>query len=231
MPFSDSSGARSGPVPDRTLPAALRIIVVKWDMLTADMLSLLARDAYPLADVTICRTGADALDALRQRPAALGLFGLTLPDIDGLDLLALVAEEHLVTRRMIVTGRRDHYSRQALRVAAVHGVFDTAIEDSQALVTAIRRVGEGGNYTSIAGKRTDSLPAERAAEMVQTLTFIEQQVFAIMLEGGPDEAIAERLGMTPQEVGSHRGSICRKLNVQTIEQLPAFIRRGNSRWK
>ena len=66
---------------------------------------------------------------------------------------------------------------------------------------------------------------------VQTLTFIEQQVFAIMLEGLDDETIAKRLGMTAQVVGSHRASILRKLHVQTIDQLPAFIRRTNNPWK
>jgi DNA-binding NarL/FixJ family response regulator len=236
MPSPDSNGASPARTQDRPLPPALnalRIVIVKWDMLTADVLGRLARDAYPSADVTICRTGADALDTLRRRPAALGLFGLTLPDIDGLDLLALVADEHLVARRMIVTGRRDDYSRQALRVARVQGVFDTSVEDSESLVTAIRRVGDGGDYFSATLGSASPIQASRPDKdwKVETLTFIEQQVFAIMLEGLDDEPISKRLGMTAQAVGSHRASILKKLHVQSIEQLPAFIRRTNRPWK
>jgi DNA-binding NarL/FixJ family response regulator len=230
MPSPDSTGVPSALGPDRPLPPVLRIIVVKWDMLTADVLGRLARDAYPNAEVTVCRTGADALDTLRRRPAALGLFGLTLPDIDGLDLIALVADSHLVTRRMIVTGRRDEHSRNALRVARVQGVFDTSAEDSASLVAAIRKVGGGAHYFSPTVGSASPIPPARTSVMVQTLSFIEQQVFAIMLEGASDEQVAQRLGMTAQTVGSHRVSILKKLNVQTIEQLPAFIRR-NSRWK
>lgn len=224
------SSALSGPDHPQP-PPHRRIVIVKWDMLSADVISRIAREAYPSAEVTVCRTGADALDTLRRRPAALGLFGLTLPDIDGLDLLALVADEHLVARRMIVTGRRDEYSRQALRVARVHGVFDTSVDGSASLATAIRTVGEGGDYFSSSLGSVTPLQAQRADTKVQTLTFIEQQVFAIMLEGLDDETIAKRLGMTAQVVGSHRTSILRKLHVQTIDQLPAFIRRSNNPWK
>jgi DNA-binding NarL/FixJ family response regulator len=230
MPFPDSTGVPSARKPDRPLPSALRIIIVKWDMLTADVLGRLARDAYPNAEITLCRTGADALDTLRRRPAAFGLFGLTLPDIDGLDLIALVADEHLVTRRMIVTGRCGERSQQALRVARVQGVFDTSTEDSASLLTAIQKVGEGGSYFSVTVGVGSPIAAARSSAMVQALSFIEQQVFAIMLEGAADEQVAQRLGMPAQTVGSHRASILKKLNVQTIEQLPAFIRR-NSRWK
>lgn len=233
MPSPDSNGALPARTQDRPSSPVQRIIVVKWDMLTADVLGRLARDAYPAAEVIICRTGADALDTLRRRPASLGLFGLTLPDIDGLDLLALVADEHLAARRMIVTGRRDEFSRRALRVARVQGVFDTSLEGSALLVTAIRRVGDGGEYFSASKRSVEPSQAQLppADEKVQTLTFIEQQVFAIMLEGLDDESIAKRLGMPAQAVGSHRASIFRKLHVQSIDQLPAFIRRSNNPWK
>ena len=233
MPPPESNGALPARTQDRPLSSVQRIVVVKWDMLTADVLGRLARDAYPAAEVIICRTGADTLDTLRRRPAALGLFGLTLPDIDGLDLLGLVADEHLVGRRMIVTGRRDEFSRKALRVARVQGVFDTSVEGSASLVAAIRQVGEGGEYFS--ATKSDAEPAQpqppKPDARVQTLTFIEQQVFAIMLEGLEDELIAKRLGMTAQAVGSHRASIFKKLHVQSIDQLPAFIRRSSNPWK
>ncbi|MGC4070933.1 MAG: LuxR C-terminal-related transcriptional regulator [Nibricoccus sp.] len=232
MPSPDSKGASSAArSPDQPPTPPRRIIIVKWDMLTADVLGRLARDAFPSAEVTLCRTGADTLDTLRRRPAALGLFGLTLPDIDGLDLLALVADEHLVARRMIVTGRRDEYSRQALRVARVQGVFDTSVEDSASLVAAIRQVGAGGEYFSAAKDVQVPVQSSKSDVNVHTLTFIEQQVFAIMLEGLDDETIAKRLGMSGQVVGSHRASILRKLHVQTIDQLPAFIRRSSNPWK
>ena len=226
MSPSDFSGASFAPLPDRPSLPALRIIVVKWDMLSGDVLCRLAREAFPRAEVTLCRTGADALDTLRRRPAALGLFGLTLPDIDGLDLLALVADEHLVQRRLIVTGRRDDYSRQALQVARVHGIFDTFVEDTSSLTAAIRRVGEGGEYFSAPLGSGSPFPAPQSGGAPHGLTFIEQQVFMIMTEGASDDEIAKRLDMSPNTIGFHRVSILRKIGINSSEELQAFIRRG-----
>ena len=223
----DFTGASSVPGADGPLPSAHRIVVVKWDVLAGEMLTRTAREAYPQANVTLCRTGADALDTLRRRPAALGLFGLTLPDIDGLDLLALVADEHLAQRRMIVTGRRDDYSRQALQVARVQGVFDTFAEDGASLAAAIRMVGEGGDYfsASLARTATPSTVTQNPFR-ARGLTLIEQQIFMIMTEGASDEEIARRLDMPAGTVGFHRTNILRKTGVATSEELLIFARSG-----
>jgi|GEM_PF-5013826 len=226
MTPSDSHGA--SPVTDtgRPLFPHPRIIIVKWDMLAADVMSRIARETFPGAEVTLCRTGADALDTLRRRRATLGLFGLTLPDIDGLDLLELVADEHLVQRRMIVTGRRDQYSRQALRVARAHGVFDTSTEDSASLQAAIRQVAGGGCYFSPTIGSAAPMQTDGAQAAERALSFIEQQVFAIMMEGVSDEQIGHRLDMNPRTIASHRVSILGKLDAGSMEALQEAIRRG-----
>jgi DNA-binding NarL/FixJ family response regulator len=228
MSSADSLGASSVPPPEAPPLSIHRIVIVKWDVLAGDTLSRIARGVYPQAEVLLHRTGADALDALRRRPAALGLFGLTLPDIDGLDLLGLVADERLAQRRMIVTGRRDEYSRQALQVARVQGVFDTFAEDGASLAAAIRTVGEGGEYFSASLARGATPPgsATQSPFPARGLTLIEQQIFMIMTEGASDQQIGRRLGMAPETVGYHRASILKKTGVTSSEELLVFARSG-----
>lgn len=196
-------------------PTPLRIVIVKWDMLNADILRGLACRTFPSAEVTLCRNGTDALDLLRRRHATLGLFGLTLPDIDGLDLLALVAEEALVQRRLIVTGRRDERSRRALRTAPVHGVFDAFAEDSEALIHAMLKVASGGRYFSPSLCGETPPPPGSTSPFVEVLTFVEQQVFAMVGEGANEEEISTRLGMSERTIQSHCASISRKLALKT----------------
>jgi DNA-binding NarL/FixJ family response regulator len=195
-------------------------------MQAGDFIHRVARETYPSAEVVLCRTGADALDALRRRPVALGLFGLTLPDIDGLDLLALVVDEQLVQRRLVVTGRRDEQSRQALQSARVHGVFDTFCEDMSSLTGAIRHVGDGGEYFS--APLASALPGSVTQNPFPSrgLTPIEQQIFMIITEGACDEEIARRLGMMISTVGFHRANILKKIGVGSSEELLVFARRG-----
>ena len=200
-------------------PAPLRIVVVKWDMLNGDILHGLASRTFPGADVTLCRSGADALDCLRRRPAMLGLFGLTLPDIDGLDLLELVADEQLVQRRLIVTGRRDERSRRALRTAPVQGVFDAFAEDSEALVDALLKIAAGGRYFSATLCGEAPPPPGSTSPFVEVLSFVEQQVFAMIGEGAGNEEISTRLGICEHTIRSHCGSISLKLALKSPSEF------------
>ena len=184
-------------------------------MLNGDILRGLAARTFPGAEIVLCRSGADALDQLRRRPATLGLFGLTLPDIDGLDLLGLVADEQLVRRRMIITGRRDERTRRALRTMPVHGVFDAFAEDGVALAGALLKIVAGGVYFSPTLCGDTPHPPGSTSPFVEVLSFVEQQVFAMVGEGAADEEISTRLGMSEFTVRSHCGSIMRKLALKT----------------
>ncbi len=204
-----------------------RILIVKWDLLYGDAIRRIVQDVFPSAQITLCRSGGDALDVLRRSPMALGLFGLTLPDFDGLDLLAIVANERLVRRMMVVSGRRDERSRQALRVAHVDGVFDTFSEDATALAAAVRCVGGGGCYFSPTWREEIPCMRATAARMKEVLSMTELQVFSTIGDGSDDEAAAERLGMGVQTVHTHRRNIMRKLGISSrTELMKEAIRRG-----
>lgn len=201
-------------------------IIVKWDRFYADVIRRLAEEACPNRDTTICHTGADTLTQLRARPAKLGIFGLTLPDMDGLDLLSVVMEERLVRRLLVVSGRKDERSRQVLRHIPVHGMFACGVETSDMLVTVIRRVDAGGNYFS--ATPADAAPREtNPTELHRLLSSTEMQVFAVIGGGCDDREAGERLGLSAKTVHWHRQRIMRKLDVQTrTELMVAALQRG-----
>jgi DNA-binding NarL/FixJ family response regulator len=227
MPLSPPAGPSSHG-PDDPPVRPFRIMVLKWDLLYADAIRRVARDVFPDAEILVCRSGETALHTLRDNRADLGLFGLTLPDTDGLDLLTLVGEELLVHRLLIISGRRDERSRQALRGARIDGFFDAFSEDGAALAVAIRCVGNGGSYFSPSAREFSHGPAPGTRlNLNQVLSLIELQVFSVIGDGSDDESAGTRLGMSAQTVHSHRRAIMRKLGVQTrTELMKAAIQRG-----
>jgi DNA-binding NarL/FixJ family response regulator len=210
-------------------PVALRerIVVVKGDRLRAEGVAQAARAACPDADVTVYQSAAAATASLRAAPAALGLIGLTLPDQDGLDLLALIDRERWCRRMLVITGRRDERTLQVLRGARIDGCFDTTAESPSGLVQAIRDVASGGTYF-----RPGSLDPEKmlgAAEpmLAQILTETELWVFSVVGDGSDDRQAAERLGLSATTVHNHRQNLMRKLGVQTrTELMREALRRG-----
>lgn len=191
-------------------------IVVKGDRLCAYALRRTAAEIFPETKVLVCHTGAQALAALRRSPVQLGLFGLGLPDIDGLDLLIRVAEERLVDRLLVVSARNDEHSRQVLRQVQIAGFFDCQAEDADNLGVAIYRVGCGGHYFS--ADRLAYIGAKRPT-LNQILSQTELQVLAVIGDGCSDQEAADCLGLSASTVHCHRQHIMHKLDIQTRTAL------------
>jgi two-component system invasion response regulator UvrY len=192
-----------------------RLTIVKWDRLTAAGIRDHAAVVYPQARFMLCHAGADALAALRRDEPDFALVGLTLPDMDGLDLLASIVQEKLARRVLVISGRRDERTLQVLRQVRVHGYFDSEVEPLETLPAAIRKVGEGGRFFSGAPQQA----LHGFAPLSQCLSMTELQVFAVIGDGTDNEVAAERLGLAPDTVKTHRQRIMRKLDVQTRADL------------
>jgi DNA-binding NarL/FixJ family response regulator len=195
-----------------------RVVVAKWDSVYADALRNACVRAFPDTPVEVCRRGEDALRALRENPADLALLGLTFVDLDGVDVLQAIARERLATRVMVVSGRKDEHSLQALRAVRFDGFFDPLAESPEALVDALQQVASGRGYISPSLRR--ELFAQRSAGILALrLTPAELQVLGVIGDGSDDREAAERLGMSEATVQTHRRNLMRKLDVTTSAKL------------
>ncbi len=208
-------------------PIGPSVVIAKWDRLHGDFLRDLVIGLWPAADVAVFQSGGEALAGLRRRPAQLGIFGLTFPDADGLDLLAIIAAEKLVDRLVVLSGRRDERARQALRFAVFAGYFDTESEGVGELAAAVARVAAGQRYISPSLGRPLSTAEKSGRALARLLSPTELRVLAVIGDGCDDQEAAGRLGVRPGTVQSHRQHIMRKLGVQTRTALMrAAIDRG-----
>jgi PAS domain S-box-containing protein len=91
--------------------------------------------------VTVCRTGADALIVLGQSPFDLVILDNKLPDMDGLDLLHTLAREGVAVPVLMVTARgNEQVAADVLRA----GALDYIVKDHRLdfLVDLPKRVSE-----------------------------------------------------------------------------------------
>lgn len=195
-----------------------RIVVAKWDGLYAEALRAACAQAFDGTPVEVCRLGGGALQSLRAEPAGLVLMGLTFADLDGVDVLQTIAGEHLAARVMLVSGRKDEHSLQALRTARFDGFFDPWNENFDALVAALQVVVSGRGYISPSLHR-QLLGRQPLGVLGRWLTPAEHQVFAVIGDGSDNTEAAERLGLSEATVLMHRRSIMRKLGVHSSAKL------------
>jgi DNA-binding NarL/FixJ family response regulator len=195
-----------------------RVVIGKWDALYADALRMACERAFAGVAIVVSRCGEELLQALRDRPADVALLGLTFVDLDGVDVLQAIAREHLARRVMIVSGRKDEHSLQALRTSQFDGFFDPFAESVEALVDALRQVAEGHGYLSLSLRR--QFAAQRSIGILAPrLSLSELQVFCVIGDGSDDAEAADRLGLSVATVQTHRRNIMRKLDIATSAKL------------
>lgn len=205
-----------------------RIIVVKNDRLLRDeIVRAVAAAGVATSDLVTCQTAGAAITALQERPAALGIFGLSLSDLDGLDLIQRAREQNWVWRVLVVSTRHDERVRQLIRPGRVDGFVNAATEDFAGLVRAIRLVAEGRMYFSRDLLAEDTATKKAGPTLTQMLTVRQQAVLAALADGCSDAQGAKRLKLSAHTVHGYLQRLMQKLGVTSRQALvEENIRRG-----
>ncbi len=173
--------------------------------------------------------GESALERLRGRGADVLVLDLTLPGMDGFEVLrqakALAPQLKVVVLTMHANS--EYIARAVQKGADGYLLKDSAVQD---LVAAIEAVTAGRAYYS--------QPVQRAlSEMVRTgagpprpldqLTGREREVLRGVAQGLSTKEIAARLDISARTVETHRANLMRKLGLRSVARLTQFaIREG-----
>jgi two-component system response regulator NreC len=173
--------------------------------------------------------GRAALDAVaRHRPDVL-LVDLTMPELNGIEVIKRTRSTLPRTRVLVLSMHAAaEFVRPALRVVA-HGyiVKGSGLDD---LVRAIRTVAAGEKFLgpdAAAVGEADDLNPRRPADDLEHLTPREREVLQLVAEGHTNKAIGERLGLSVKTVDVHRTNVMKKLDLHSAQALTRFaIRHG-----
>ena len=174
--------------------------------------------------------GAAALASVdRTRPDVLVL-DLSMPGVDGLEVLRRVRQRHPPLRVLVLTMHAEaEYASRAIEAGADGYLLkDSAVQD---LVAGIRGVMAGGVYYSPDIQRAlrDAVRdgGSRTASPLDVLTQREREILGLVAEGHATKEIAWRLGISARTVDTHRANIMRKLDVRSVAVLTQIaIREG-----
>ncbi|MFL6175938.1 MAG: response regulator [Ornithinibacter sp.] len=182
-------------------------------------------------DITVLGEAGDgqaALDLVRALHPDVVLMDIRMPGTDGLVATRLIAAEPaLAGTRVVVltTFDLDEYVFEAIRAGA-SGFLVKDTEPTE-LLRAVRAVAGGDALLSprvtrrlIGEFASRSRPgAGRAAERLAPLTDREREVVALVGEGLSNDAIADRLVVSPSTAKTHVSRAMVKLHVRDRAQL------------
>jgi FixJ family two-component response regulator len=170
--------------------------------------------AYPSAETFLACPLADAFGGV-----GCLVLDISLPDLDGLDLQALVAPERSALPIIFITGHGDvPKSVRAMKAGAME--FLTKPYDNRILVEAV----------SIALERSRVAGRERSERRVlqdryATLSPRERQVMALVVTGLLNKQVGGELGVSEITIKRHRGRVMEKMQARSLADLVKFSER------
>jgi len=196
----------------------MRVVIAEDLALLRDGLTRLLRDS-----------GFEVVAAVEDADALLRIVATEKPDIAIVDIrlpptfrdegvrAAIEARRRAPeTAILVVSQYVEHtYASELLAGAGASGgvgyLLKDRVMDVTDFVDAVRRVGEGG--TALDPEVVAQLLGRRRSSAVDDLTPREREVLELMAEGRSNQAIAERLVVTPRAVEKHVTSIFAKLRL------------------
>ncbi len=204
--------------------APFRVLLVDDHAIVREGLKRLLEPIAESWSLTDACNGFEALDAMRRETFQLVILDLTMPGMNGLELIRRIKAEFPPTLMLVLTMHaEEQYAMRAFKAGA--NGYVTKDSASSELITAVRKVLAGGAYVTshLAERVIQMLNGVTAAPAHAELSNRELEVLRRFVAGQRPIEIANALNMSIKTVSTHKVRIQEKLKLPS---LAALIRYG-----
>jgi DNA-binding NarL/FixJ family response regulator len=169
--------------------------------------------------------GADALRSIEKLSPHIVLLDITMPDMNGLEVLQRITSRFTGVRVIILTMHEAReYAVQALHFGAAGFIPKSAA--AAELKDAIEMVMQGKTYVSAQTPQQTTtrltLNDERERELLDRLTPRQREILVRIAEGQSTKEIARALEISVKTVESHRSQLTERLSIHDVAGLVRF---------
>ena len=170
--------------------------------------------------VARCADVASCIEAIRLFRPDITIAGVSMPGIDGLEILAFANSESASTRVVLFATAVEERDLQTLAGAGACAVLPQNVE-LEILVQVLRQVAGGQRLRTSDRSAFEQRPAT-AERVAPALTDRERQIMRLVSEGLSNKEIGRRLNLTDGTIKVHLHHIFEKLEVTNRTALAAF---------
>ena len=197
-----------------------RILIVEDHEMCQRGLTLLIQGGIVGAEVTSVSSGFLALEHLRLHATDLVISDLTMPGMNGLELIRRIRLQWPAVRTLVVSMHtEENYAVRAFKAGA-HG-YVTKQSPSDDLLLAIRKVLAGGMYItgSVAETLVNSISVGGQPGHTSHLTDRELEILRRLVAGERMTDIAKALHLSIKTISTHKSRMQEKLQLPSTSAL------------
>jgi two-component system nitrate/nitrite response regulator NarL len=173
--------------------------------------------------VACCADGASCLTTIRDSVPDIALLDASMPDLAGMDILAIAGAEKLATRLVFFLPSVEDEDWKMLLAAGAYGVIPMEAAPEN-LLHALRRVARGQRL--LPSPMFDRVESREQVAItggpLAVLTDRERQIMVLVSEGLSNKEIGRRLNLTDGTIKVHLHNIFQKLEINNRTVLAAL---------
>jgi DNA-binding NarL/FixJ family response regulator len=165
--------------------------------------------------------GREALRLVRERKPDIALLDISMPELNGLEVVGRIARDHPNTRAIILSMHGDDESVRRALVAGAAGYL-LKNSDRRELELALRAVARGDTWLSPSLTKRVVATYMRGASPDAVLTPRQREVLQLVAEGHSNKEIASRLNVALKTVETHRTELMDRLGIHGVASLVRY---------
>lgn len=212
-----------------TSDGPIRILVADGHSLFRESVIVVLRSEQDLAIVADARDGTQLAAEIELSRPDVAILDLNLPGCDGVRAVRLVKERVPDCRILALAEREDQRTLLEVVEAGASGYL-TKDSPLAELIDATRAIARGeiviprwmlGTLLSHLVRRRRE--RDEALRRMSRLTRREREVLALLTDGADNEAIADKLFISPETARTHVQNLLGKLEVHSRLEAAAFV--------
>lgn len=202
------------------------LIADDHSLIRSAMKVLLESQGYEV--VAEAANGTDTVQLARLHHVDLIVLDITMPGLDGLEVINRIRVAGLDTRILVLTSQSPLFYSQRCMKAGAAG-FISKSQDLTELLRAVKIIMDGYTFFPyLAASSVRNSDANMSdVELIQHLSARELYILQQLARGLSNKNIAEDMILSSKTISTYKARLIEKLNIKSVVYLADFAKRND----
>ncbi|MBL7994873.1 response regulator transcription factor [bacterium] len=199
----------------------IRILLADDHALVRDGMKTLLRNVDDLIVAGEASDGVEVIDKIKELSPDIVIMDISMPRMTGLEAMDVIQRDYPETKVLIVTmHENEDYAYQIFKAGAAGYILKSA--EKKEFIDAIRAISKGETFFARSMSAVTSRNFISKTQSSIPITRREKEILRLIVDGLTNQAIADKLFISPRTVDTHRSNLMQKLKIKNTAGLVRF---------